>query len=161
MAALFREMLEAGVVLFDGAMGTMLYEYGVFINRCFDEINLSNATIVERIHREYIDAGAQVIETNTFGANRFKLKLHGLDERLAEINKAGAEIARKAANDGVLVAGAIGPLGIKIEPWGATSNEEVVAAFTEQAEALLAGGVDLFVLETFADLNEIHQAIRQ
>lgn len=153
-------MLGTRVVLFDGAMGTMLYEYGVFINRCFDEVNLSNPSLVERIHREYIGAGADVIETNTFGANRFKLKLHGLDSRLAEINRTGAQIARRAADEGAIVAGAIGPLGIKIEPWGPTSNEEAIAAFAEQAEALLSEGIDLFVLETFADLNEIHQAIK-
>lgn len=155
----FLEMLKDGVVLFDGAMGTMLYERGIFINRCFDEANLSNPSLVEKIHKEYIDAGADVIETNTFGANRFKLKLHGFDDRLGEINRSGVEIARKASAGRVLVAGAIGPLGIKIEPWGPTSNEEAVGAFREQADALLEGGVDLIVLETFADLNEMHQAI--
>ncbi|MDD3643730.1 MAG: bifunctional homocysteine S-methyltransferase/methylenetetrahydrofolate reductase, partial [Candidatus Krumholzibacteria bacterium] len=107
----------------------------------------------------YVAAGAEVIETNTFGANRFKLSLHGLDDRLADINRRGGEIARRAAGDAVLVAGSMGPLGIRIEPWGPTSNEDAEAAFREQAEALLQGGVDMFVLETFADLNELHQAI--
>jgi homocysteine S-methyltransferase len=159
MARSFREMLDGGIVLFDGGMGTELYERGIFINRCFDGINLSNPTLVEHIHREYILAGADCIETNTFGANRFKLKLHGLDDRLAAINEAGARVARAAAGGDVLVAGAVGPLGIRIEPWGPTANEEAAAAFAEQARALAAGGVDLFVLETFADINEIRQAI--
>lgn len=152
-------MLAEGVVLFDGAMGTMLYDRGIFINKCFDEINISNPGLVEGIHAEYIDAGAGVIETNTFGANRFKLALHGLDDSIVEINRAGVEAALRASNGRVLVAGAIGPLGRRIEPWGPTSNEEASEAFAEQAAALLEGGVDIFVLETFADLNEIHQAI--
>lgn len=152
-------MLAEGVVLFDGAMGTMLYDRGIFINKCFDEINISNPGLVEDIHAEYIDAGAGVIETNTFGANRFKLALHGLDDSIVEINRAGVEAAMRASNGSVLVAGAIGPLGRRIEPWGPTSNEEASEAFAEQAAALLEGGVDIFVLETFADLNEIHQAI--
>lgn len=159
MANRLQHMLENGVVLFDGAMGTMLYERGVFINQCFDFVNVSAPSLVESVHRDYIDAGAEVVETNTFGANRFKLALHGLDDRLEEINRRGAEIARKAAGTETLVAGSIGPLGIRIEPWGPTSNGEAAAAFREQAEALLSGGIDLFVLETFADLNEMHQAI--
>lgn len=158
MSADFLAKLGEGVVVFDGAMGTMLYERGIFINRCFDAVNLSDPSLVEKIHREYVEAGADVIETNTFGANRFKLRLHGIDDRLGEINRAGAAIARRAAG-GALVAGAIGPLGIKIEPWGPTSNEEAAEAFAEQAGALLREGVDLFVLETFADLNELHQAL--
>jgi methionine synthase I (cobalamin-dependent)/5,10-methylenetetrahydrofolate reductase len=160
MDSRFHEMLHEGVVLFDGAMGTMLYDRGVFINMCFDGVNLSNPDLVETIHREYIEAGAEVIETNTFGANRFKLAHHGLDESLAEINRTGALIAERASSGRVLVAGAIGPLGIRIEPWGPTSNEEASAAFAEQAQALLEGGVDILILETFADLNEIHQAIK-
>jgi len=159
MATNFLDMLKSGVVLFDGAMGTMLYERGIFINRCFDEVNLSRPELVESIHREYVDAGAQVVETNTFGANRVKLKLHGFDKLLEEINIAGVEIARKASDGRALIAGSIGPLGIKIEPWGPTSNKEAREFFKEQARALLKGGVDLFILETFADLNEIHQAI--
>ncbi len=155
----FLKMLGQGVVLFDGAIGTMLYERGVFINRCFDEVNLSNPELVAQIHREYIEAGADVIETNTFGANRFKLKEHSLDDALYEINMRGASIARRVAGIDTAVAGSIGPLGIKIEPWGPTSNEEAADAFSEQARALLDGGVDLFILETFADLNEIHRAI--
>lgn len=156
----FLAMLEDGVVIFDGAMGTMLYERGIFINQCFDGINLSNPSLVEMIHREYIEAGADVIETNTFGANRHKLSLHGLDDKLHEINACGAGIARRAAGEDAVVAGSMGPLGIRIEPWGPTSGEEASQAFQEQAEALLEGGVDIFVLETFADLGEIHQAIK-
>ncbi len=160
MSSRFLKRLSEGAVLFDGAMGTMLYERGVFINRCFDTINLSDPDLVKSIHSDYIKAGADVIETNTFGANRFKLKLHGFDERLQDINAAGASLAREAAGKTGLVAGAIGPLGIRIEPWGPTSNEEARDAFAEQAAVLLEGGVDLFILETFSDLNEIHQAIR-
>jgi len=156
----FRARLNEGVVLFDGGMGTMLYDRGVFINRCFDEVNLSNPGLVEKIHREYIAAGSDCIETNTFGANRWKLAPHGLDRHLRDINMAGARIARNAAGSDALVAGAIGPLGIRIEPWGPTSNDEAASAFAEQAKALLEGGIDLFILETFADLSEIHQAIR-
>ncbi|MCX5752469.1 MAG: bifunctional homocysteine S-methyltransferase/methylenetetrahydrofolate reductase [Candidatus Krumholzibacteria bacterium] len=159
MARNLLDLLSGGVVLFDGAMGTMLYERGVFINRSFDELNLSSPAMIERIHGEYVAAGADCIETNTFGANRFKLKLHGLDDRLVEINETAARIARRAAGEDILVAGAIGPLGLKIEPWGPTANEEAAAAFAEQARALVAGGVDCFVLETFGDVNEIHQAI--
>jgi methionine synthase I (cobalamin-dependent)/5,10-methylenetetrahydrofolate reductase len=159
MARDLLDILSDRVVLFDGAMGTMLYERGVFINRSFDEVNLSAPAMIERIHREYIAAGADCIETNTFGANRFKLKLHGLDGRLAEINETAARIARRAAGEDILVAGAIGPLGLKIEPWGPTANEEAADAFAEQARALAAGGVDCFILETFGDVNELHQAI--
>ncbi len=160
MSSGFMRLLGEGVVLFDGAMGTMLYERGIFINRCFDEVNLSNPSLIEAIHREYVDAGADVIETNTFGANRFKLKLHGYDDRLREINAEGARLARKASGGQVLVAGAVGPLGIRIEPWGPTSREEAEEAFAEQIEALVEGGIDLVVLETFSDLNEIARGIK-
>jgi methionine synthase I (cobalamin-dependent)/5,10-methylenetetrahydrofolate reductase len=153
------DKIADGVVLFDGAMGTMLYERGIFINRCFDEANLSNSEMVAKIHREYLEAGAEVLETNTFGANRYKLALHGLEDKVDAINGRGADIARSIAGSTALVAGSIGPLGIKIEPWGPTSFEEAADAFREQAEALVTGGIDLFSLETFADLNEIHQAM--
>ena len=160
----FRELLnEDKIVIFDGAMGTMLYSKGIYINRCFDEMNLSAPSVIADIHSEYVKAGAQVIETNTFGANRCKLAPHGFDEKLEAINYQGAKLAAqvaKAAQHPVYVAGSIGPLGIKIEPWGKTSVDEACEFFKEQAEALLAGGVDLFVIETFSDINEIHQAIR-
>jgi len=154
--ALFQER----VVLADGAMGTMLYNKGIYLNLCFDEVNLTNPDLVRSIHREYIQAGAEIIETNTFGANRFKLKKYGLEDRVKEINKAGAIVAREEAGSRVWVAGSIGPLGVKIEPWGPTSVEEAEEAFREQVRALLEGGVDLFILETFSDINEIHQAIK-
>lgn len=153
-------LLQERVVLADGAMGTMLYNKGIYLNLCFDEVNLTNPDLVRSIHREYIQAGAEIIETNTFGANRFKLKKYGLEDRVKEINKAGAIIAREEAGSRVWVAGSIGPLGVKIEPWGPTSVEEAEEAFREQVRALLEGGVDLFILETFSDINEIHQAIK-
>ncbi|MEP7271593.1 MAG: bifunctional homocysteine S-methyltransferase/methylenetetrahydrofolate reductase [Acidobacteriota bacterium] len=160
----FREFIQGDRVrVFDGAMGTMLYSKGVYINRCFDELNLSGPEIVQGIHREYIKAGAEIIETNTYGASRLKLAHYGLDDRHTEINVSAARIARKAAetaNHDVYVAGAISPLGVRIEPYGPTSMEEAREVFRAQAEALLTGGVDCFVLETFQDLEEIHQAIR-
>lgn len=155
----FREYLNNNVVLFDGAMGTELYNRGVYLNRCFDELNLNRPQIVKDVHRAYLQAGADVIETNTFGANVFKLCAHGLGEQVESINREGARIARAEAGADHWVAGSIGPLGIRIEPWGATSELEAKEAFKQQARALLDGGVDLFILETFADLHEIHQAI--
>jgi methionine synthase / methylenetetrahydrofolate reductase(NADPH) len=156
----FRELIaDARPHLFDGAMGTMLYSRGVYINRCYDELNLAQPDLVREIHRAYVKAGAEILETNTYGANRLKLARHGLDDRLAEINVRAAALARDAAGERVCVAGAMGPLGVRIEPYGPTARDEARAAFREQAAALLEGGVDLFVLETFADLDEIHEAI--
>ncbi|HKY30980.1 MAG TPA: bifunctional homocysteine S-methyltransferase/methylenetetrahydrofolate reductase [Candidatus Polarisedimenticolia bacterium] len=155
----FLEFLLDNVVVFDGAMGTELYTRGVFINRCFDELNLSNPDLVKDVHREYRRAGVDVLETNTFGANRYKLRNHGFEEKLAEINRAGARLARELAGDEIHVAGSIGPLGLRIEPWGPTSLEEARAAFREQAGALVEGGVDLLSLETFSDLREAQQAL--
>ncbi len=156
----FLGYLQNHLVVFDGAMGTMLYQKGVYINRCYEELNLSNPSLIATIHREYVNAGAAVLETNTFGANRFKLRPHGVEAKLEAINYQAAKIARDVAGEQVFVAGSIGPLGIRIEPWGKTSVEEAEAAFREQARALLDGGVDLFVLETFYDINEIKQAIK-
>src|SRR2546425_7062765 len=136
-------------------MGTELYNRGVFINRCFDEMNLSNPDLVREVLRGYRKVGVDVLETNTFGANRFKLRTHGFEDKLEEINRAGARIAREIAGDEVYVAASIGPLGIKIEPWGPTSLEETREVFREQATVLAQSGVDLFSLETFSDLNEI------
>ncbi|MBE3072516.1 MAG: homocysteine S-methyltransferase family protein, partial [Acidobacteria bacterium] len=140
-------------------MGTMLYAKGVFLNRCFDALNLTQPDLVAEVHIEYVRAGADVLETNTFGANRVKLGTFGLADKLHAINVQGARIARHAARDQVYVAGAVGPLGIRIEPWGRMGVDEAQAHFREQAEALAEGGVDLFILETFRDLNEIGAAI--
>jgi homocysteine S-methyltransferase len=140
-------------------MGTMLYAKGVFINRCFDALNLTDANRVAEVHQDYVRAGADVVETNTFGANRIKLRAFGLADRLHEINVEGARVARRAVGGQAYVAGAIGPLGIRIEPWGKTGKDEAEAYFREQAQALLEGGVDLFILETFRDLNEVSAAI--
>lgn len=156
----FLEAIDDRVLVCDGAMGTMLYGKGVFINRCFDALNLTQADTVAEVHQDYIRAGADVIETNTFGANRVKLRAFGLGDRVREINVEGARIAKKAARDAAYVAGAIGPLGIRVEPWGKTGLDEAQAYFREQAEALLEGGVDLFVLETFRDLHELEAAIK-
>ncbi|HXU36572.1 MAG TPA: bifunctional homocysteine S-methyltransferase/methylenetetrahydrofolate reductase [Blastocatellia bacterium] len=147
------------VYVFDGAMGTMLYQRGVYINRCYDELNLASRDLVLGVQRDYVKAGADIIETNTYGANRLKLAGYGLDDKAYEINHAGVRIAREAAGERAFVGGAIGPLGIRIEPYGKTSAEEAQAIFRQQAEALLEGGVDLFVLETFSDVAEIQQAI--
>jgi len=156
----FRELLETDRIhVVDGAMGTMLYAKGVYINRCYDELNLSNPDLVREIHCEYIRAGADIIETNTFGATAHKLQQYGLDSNLHEINAIAARIAREAAGDRAYVAGAIGPLGLRIEPYGPTSFNEAKDLFKAQATALLEGGVDLFVLETFSDVSEIRQAI--
>ena len=147
------------VVLFDGAMGTMLYTHGVYINQCFDELVLKSPDLVRDVHSQYIQAGAQVVETNTFGATRFKLGNYGLAHQVAAINETAARLAREAAGDRAWVAGAIGPLGIRLEPYGPTSLDEAQAAYREAAQALVAGGVDMFVLETFQDVAEMLQAI--
>jgi homocysteine S-methyltransferase len=141
-------------------MGTMLYTKGFYLNTCFDELNLANPGVVQEIHRAYVRSGADIIETNTFAASRFKLKKFGLDDRVADINRAGARIAREEAGSAVFVAGSIGPLGVKVEPWGPAASSEAEDAFAEQAAALREGGVDLFILETFSDLNEIELAVR-
>lgn len=158
-AAEFRQALEQGILVADGAMGTMLYEKGVFINRCYDELNLSSPATVKEIHEAYVKAGAQILESNTFGANRTRLSSFGLGEKLKAINEAGVRIAREAAKGSAFVAGAIGPLGIRIEPLGPTSFEETRQIFTEQAQALHATGIDLVVLETFYQLEELREAI--
>src|SRR5215467_3191923 len=155
----FLNALQERILVCDGAMGTMLYSKGIFISRSFDELNVSNPELVREVHRDYIKAGAEIIETNTFGGNRTKLMAHGLVDQVRDINLQGASIAREAASGEIYVAGAIGPLGIRIEPWGKTSVDEARAIFREQAAALLEGGVDLFILETFSDLNEVYAAI--
>jgi homocysteine S-methyltransferase len=157
----FRQLLDDDhVYVFDGAMGTRLYDKGVYINRSYDELNLTAADLVREVHGEYVAAGADIIETNSFGATRHKLQPYGLESKLHEINVAAARIAREAAGEKVYVAGAIGPLGLRLEPFGPTSFDEAREMFREQAAGLLEGGVDLFVLETFSELPMIEQAIR-
>jgi len=163
-------------ILCDGAMGTALYARGVFINRCYDELNLSQPELVRGVHEEYLQAGAEIIETNTFGANALRLQRYGLQERVAEINRAGVRIARQAVQQlaekqagTAWVAGSVGPLGVHLEPLGKTSLEEARAAFAEQIRALTAAdetaggvdlpGVDLLILETMMALNEAEQAV--
>ena len=158
--------LKQGPILCDGAMGTLLYAKGVFINKCYDELNLTQPDLIRGIHQEYMNAGAEMIETNTFGGNSFRLGRYGLADKVEEVNRKGAELAREAADafnlkkaTNVLVAGSIGPLGLRIEPLGKTSREEARASFRDQITALVAGGVDVLMLETFGYLEELHQAI--
>jgi homocysteine S-methyltransferase len=155
----FLDALAERVLVCDGAMGTMLYARGVFINRCFDALNVTDPDRVADVHQQYVRAGSDVIETNTFGANRVKLRGFGLADQLHAINAEGARIARRAAGDKAYVAGAIGPLGVRIEPWGKIGKDEAEGYFREQAQALAEGGVDLFILETFRDINEVSAAI--
>ena len=155
----FLERLNRGPVLCDGAMGTLLYAKGVFINRCYDELNISQPEMVGAIHADYVKAGAEMLETNTFGANHYRLLRHGLETRVAEINRAGVQLARAAAGPNVLVAGSVGPLGIRIEPLGKIAREEARAAFRKQIEVLADAGVDLLLLETFGYIDELHQAV--
>jgi methionine synthase / methylenetetrahydrofolate reductase(NADPH) len=161
--AIDRLLDPARIVVFDGAMGTVLYSKGVFINQCYDELNLRAPDLIREIHRAYTKAGAEIIETNSFGANRMKLIQHGLQTQVREINRAAAMLAREVASEAsrpVLVAGAVGPLGVRIEPYGPTSLDEARGYFREQLEGLHEGGADVFLFETFGDLHEIEQAIR-
>jgi methionine synthase I (cobalamin-dependent)/5,10-methylenetetrahydrofolate reductase len=152
--------LKQSPVLCDGAMGTLLYAKGIFINRCYDELNVSQPDLIRDLHHEYMQAGAEIIETNTFGGNSFRLTRHSMENRVREINLAGARLAREAAKSfDVWVAGSVGPMGVRIEPLGKTSFEEARAAFREQIAALVEGGVDLLMLETFGYVEELHQAI--
>ncbi len=155
----FRDQLSRRVLVADGAMGTMLYSRGVFINRCFDELCLSSPDMVRQIHQEYVKAGAEILETNTFGASRPRLAGFGIAEKLQDMNRAAVRLAREAANGGPFVAGAVGPLGVRIEPLGPTSFAEARAAFREQVDALLEAGVDLLILETFGNLDELREAV--
>ena len=160
MADDFIARLQKAPILCDGAMGTLLYSKGVFINRCYDELNLSQPDLIRGIHHEYLQAGAEIIETNTFGGNAFRLARHSLADRVTDISLAGARIAREAAKSfDVWVAGSVGPLGIRIEPLGKTSREEAREAFRQQIAALIQGGVDIIMLETFGYLEELHQAV--
>src|SRR6266850_6881845 len=158
-AKTFREQLSRRVLVADGAMGTMLYDKGIFINRCYDELNLTSPDMIRQIHLDYVKAGAEILETNTFGANRMRLAAFGLGEKLRAINQAGVKIAREASRDTAFVAGAVGPLGANIEPLGPTSFAEARSIFREQVECLVEAGVDLLVLETFYNLDELREAI--
>jgi homocysteine S-methyltransferase len=160
MAQNFIERLKQAPVLCDGAMGTLLYARGIFINRCYDELNLSQPELIRAVHHDYLQAGAEIIETNTFGANSFRLARHSLADRVRDINLAGASVAHEAAKSfDVWVAGSVGPLGVRIEPLGKTAFDEARAAFRQQIEALVEGGVDLLMLETFGYVEELHQAV--
>ena len=156
-----RAMLDDGRVrVADGAMGTMLYERGVFLNVCYDELNATHPELVEDVHIQYLRAGAEILETNTFGANPVKLSSYRLEDRTEELNRCAAEIAVRVGGGRAAVAGAIGPLGIRVEPLGPTSLEEAREYFGRQVDGLLAGGVHGFILETFSDLAELEQAFR-
>ncbi|HYU44225.1 MAG TPA: bifunctional homocysteine S-methyltransferase/methylenetetrahydrofolate reductase [Vicinamibacteria bacterium] len=155
----FLERLQDGVVVGDGAMGTMLYARGVFVNRCFDELNLSNPALVRCVHEEYLAAGADIVETNTFGAHRLKLGPHGFEAQVGKINREGARLAREAAQGRGLVAGSVGPLGKPLEPLGNITFDEAVDAYREQAEGLAEGGVDLFAVETIPALDQARAAV--
>jgi methionine synthase I (cobalamin-dependent)/5,10-methylenetetrahydrofolate reductase len=160
MAADFLSRIKQSPVLCDGAMGTLLYAKGIFINRSYDELNLSQPDLIRGIHHDYLQAGAEIIETNTFGANSFRLARHSLADKVRDINRMGARLAREAAKSfDVWVAGSVGPLGTRIEPLGKTSFQEARDSFREQIETLAESGVDLLILETFGYLEEIHQAI--
>ena len=160
MARNLIERLKQSPVLCDGAMGTLLYAKGIFINRCYDELNLSQPELIRGVHHEYLQAGAEIIETNTFGANSFRLARHTLADRVRDINVAGAQVAREAAKSfDAWVGGSVGPLGIRIEPLGKTSFAEARDSFRGQIAALIEGGVDLVILETFGYVEELHQAV--
>jgi methionine synthase I (cobalamin-dependent)/5,10-methylenetetrahydrofolate reductase len=159
----FLLLLQSTTLLSDGAMGTMLHARGVSFEKCFDELNLTNPAVVGDIHREYIEAGANIIQTNTFGANHFKLAKHGLENRVIEINRGGVELAQRvvaASFREVLIAGDVGPLGVRIAPFGRVQPEEARAVFAEQIAVLVEAGVDLLIIETFTDLYELREAIQ-
>ena len=141
-------------------MGTMLYAKGVYLNRCYDEMNLSQPDLVRDIHGEYLHAGAELIETNTFGANPLKLEPHGLAERSEEINRRGAEIARDVAGERAWVGGSVGPLGKPLSPIGKIAVDEAIELFRPQIRGLVAGGVDLLVIETMSDIQELAAAVQ-
>jgi len=160
MASDFLSRIKQSPVLCDGAMGTLLYAKGIFINRSYDELNLSQPDLIRGIHHEYLQAGAEIIETNTFGGNSFRLARHSLADKVNDINQAGARLAREAAKSfDVWVAGSVGPLGTRIEPLGKTSFQEARDAFRQQIQALVESGVDILMFETFGYLEEIHQAL--
>lgn len=150
-----RKLLAQGVVIGDGAMGTMLYSKGIFVNTCFDELNLTNPNLVKEIHQQYVAAGADFIETNTFGANEFKLARFGLADKVEQINSAAVKIAKECAGDKALVAGAVGPLGVNIAQGGRVSEKEIINTFANQIKILSQADVDFILFETFGNLKEI------
>jgi methionine synthase I (cobalamin-dependent)/5,10-methylenetetrahydrofolate reductase len=156
----FVDEIQGSVVVADGGMGTMLYAKGVYVNRCYDEMNLSEPDLVREIHHEYLQAGAELIETNTFGANPVKLEPHGLADRVEEINRRGAELAKDAAGDRAWVAGSVGPLGKPLSPIGKIAVAEAIDLYRRQIQGLVAGGVDLIVIETVSDIQELAAAIQ-
>ncbi|HYQ88623.1 MAG TPA: homocysteine S-methyltransferase family protein, partial [Candidatus Binatia bacterium] len=163
----FLKRLEQGVVLADGAMGTVLYDRGITFDRSFDLLNIQEPALVQSIHRDYIRAGAELIETNTFGASRIRLAAHGESQDARRVNRVGAQLARNAreeVGEAVFVAGAIGPLGKPVAPLGTITKDEALEAYVEQVEGLVEGGVDLLIIETQTDLEEMKlaiQAVRQ
>jgi methionine synthase / methylenetetrahydrofolate reductase(NADPH) len=158
-SAEFKQALLNRVLVADGAMGTSLYAKGIFLNRCYDELNLSLPALIRDVHQEYLRAGAEIIETNTFGANRKRLAAFGFAEKLRQINQAGVRIAKEVARDQAFVAGAIGPLGVRLEPLGPVSFAEARDLYSEQVTALVEAGVDLLIFETFRDLDELREAV--
>jgi methionine synthase I (cobalamin-dependent) len=158
----FLERLRQGPILCDGGMGTELYARGVSYERCFEQLNLTDPELVKTIHLEYAAAGAEIIETNTFGANRYRLAEHGLEHNVRELNRRGGKIAREArelSERSIFFAGSIGPLGFPLAPLGDIQASDACDAFREQAEAFLETGVDLLILETVSDLAEMREAL--
>ena len=158
-SAEFKQALLNRVLVADGAMGTSLYAKGIFLNRCYDELNLSLPALIRDVHQEYLRAGADIVETNTFGANRKRLAAFGFAEKLRQINQAGVRIAKEVARDQAFVAGAIGPLGVRLEPLGPVSFAEARDLYSEQVSALVEAGADLLIFETFRDLDELREAV--
>ncbi|MEJ5225729.1 MAG: homocysteine S-methyltransferase family protein, partial [Anaerolineales bacterium] len=155
-------LAENTTLLADGAMGTMLHAHGVGFDKCFDELNLTNPAAVAEVHRAYIEAGAHIVLTNTFGANRFKLEKHGLGDKVTAINQAGVELVKRVAAASfkdVLIAGDVGPLGVRLTPFGRVTPEQARAAFAEQIAALASAGAHLIVIETISDLHEAREAV--
>jgi homocysteine S-methyltransferase len=155
----FLEKIEQRPMVCDGAMGTMLYSKGISLTRCFEELNLSSPQLVKEVHLAYLKVGAEILETNTFGATRRRLEKYNQGDKVREINLAGARLAREVAGEDLYVAGSVGPLGVRLEPLGPTSLQEARQAFGEQIAALAEGGVDLVMVETMSDPNEAHQAL--
>jgi len=155
----FLEKLKKTILVCDGAMGTVLYSKGVYLNKCFDELNLTNPSMVAQVHKDYVKAGADIIETNTFGANRFRLLSFGLEKKVRQINKKGAMLAREAAKDKSFVAGSIGPINAHLKPIGGVSREDLLSIYNEQIEGLLEGGVDILMFETFPGIEMLKVAL--